>query len=220
MPSIVSTSSPCRTGASCPSARVIPPSVLRPIPTAASLPPQQFVLWFGAVGQGTVAANPPPVGGTYGAGTVVTLTANPATNFQFTGWSGACTGSSCILTMDAAKSVTATFTLKQFALTLTTVGNGTITANPAPVGGTYGAGTSVALTAVPAAGSQLSGWSGRCAGTGACNVTMDAAKSVTATFTAVPPPPPAQFILTLTAVGDGTIAPQPGPVAQAASIAL
>ena len=184
---------------------------------------KQFVLSIGTVGSGTVSANPLPVGGTYGAGTVVTLTATPATNFQFTGWSGACTGSSCILTMDAAKSVTATFTLKQFALTLTTVGNGTITANPAPVGGTYGAGTSVALTAVPGAGSQLSGWSGACTGTGACNVTMDAAKSVTATFTAVPPPPPAQFTLTLTTVGDGSITPQPGPVAPAvngASIAL
>jgi YVTN family beta-propeller protein len=184
---------------------------------------KQFVLSIGTVGSGTVSANPLPVGGTYGAGTVVTLTATPATNFQFTGWSGACTGSSCILTMDAAKSVTATFTLKQFALTLTTVGNGTITANPAPVGGTYGAGTAVALTAVPGAGAQLSGWSGACSGTGACNVTMDAAKSVTATFTAVPPPPPAQFTLTLTTVGDGSITPQPGPVAPAvngASIAL
>src|SRR4030095_15713556 len=144
----------------------------------ATFPLKQFVLSIGTVGSGTVSANPLPVGGTYGAGTVVTLTATPATNFQFTGWSGACTGSSCILTMDAAKSVTATFTLRQFALTLTTVGNGTITANPAPVGGTYGAGTAVALTAVPAAGSQLSGWAGACTGTGACNVTMAAAKRV------------------------------------------
>ena len=176
---------------------------------------KQFVLSIGTVGNGTVSASPLPVGGTYGAGTVVTLTANPATNYQFSGWSGACSGSSCILTMDATKSVTATFTLKQFALTLTTVGNGSITATPAPVGGTYGAGTAVALTAVPGAGSQLSGWSGACTGTGACNVTMDAAKSVTATFTAVPPPPPAQFILTLTTVGDGAITPQPGPVAPA-----
>jgi hypothetical protein len=124
--------------------------------------------------------------------------------------------------MDAAKSVTATFTVKQFVLTLTTVGSGTITANPSPVGGTYGAGTVVALTAAPAAGSQFSGWSGACSGTGACNVTMDAAKSVTATFTTTPPPP-VQFTLTLSTVGDGTITPQPGPVAPAvngASIAL
>jgi YVTN family beta-propeller protein len=183
---------------------------------------KQFVLTLTTVGSGTITANPLPVGGTYGAGTVVTLTPVPAANFQFAGWSGACTGSSCSVTMDAAKSVTATFTVKQFVLTLTTVGSGTITANPSPVGGTYGAGTVVALTAAPAAGSQFSGWSGACSGTGACNVTMDAAKSVTATFTTTPPPP-VQFTLTLSTVGDGTITPQPGPVAPAvngASIAL
>jgi YVTN family beta-propeller protein len=181
---------------------------------------KQFVLTLTTVGSGTITANPQPVGGTYGAGTVVALTAAPATNFQFAGWSGACTGSSCIVTMDAAKSVTATFTLKQFVLTLTTVGSGTISANPSPVGGTYGAGTVVALTATPAAGSQFSGWSGACSGTGACNVTMDAAKSVTATFAAAPPPPPVQFTLTMTAVGDGSIAPQPAPLTPAATAAL
>jgi YVTN family beta-propeller protein len=177
---------------------------------------KQFMLTLTTVGSGTITANPLPVGGTYGAGTVVTLTATPAANFQFAGWSGACTGSNCSVTMDAAKSVTATFTVKQFMLTLTTVGSGTITANPSPVGGTYGAGTVVALTAAPAAGSQFSGWSGACSGTGACSVTMDAAKSVTATFTTTPPPP-VQFTLTLTTVGSGSIAPQPAPLAAAAN---
>jgi len=182
---------------------------------------KQFVLTLATVGSGTITASPLPVGGTYGAGTVVSLTANPAANFQFTGWSGACSGSSsCSVTMDATKSVTATFTLKQFALTLATVGSGTITANPSPVNGTYGAGTAVALTATPASGSQFSGWSGACSGTGACSVTMDAAKSVTATFAAVPPPPPAQFTLTLTSVGDGSIAPQPAPLTPAGTATL
>jgi uncharacterized repeat protein (TIGR02543 family) len=43
--------------------------------------------------------------------TAVTLTAMPATGSTFTGWSGACSGTStsCTLTMDAAKSVTANF---------------------------------------------------------------------------------------------------------------
>ena len=181
---------------------------------------KQFVLTLGTVGSGTITANPQPVGGTYGAGTVVALSATPAANFQFSGWSGACSGTgACSVTMDAAKSVTATFTLKQFVLTLSTVGNGTISANPQPVGGTYGAGTVVALTATPASGSQFSGWSGVCSGTGACNVTMDAAKSVTATFAAAPPPPPAQFTLTMTSVGDGSIAPQPAPLTPAAAAA-
>jgi len=182
---------------------------------------KQFALVLATIGSGTITASPLPVGGTYGAGTVVSLTAIPAANFQFTGWSGACSGSSsCNVTMDATKSVTATFTLKQFVLTLATVGSGAITANPSPVNGTYGAGTAVALTATPASGSQFSGWSGACSGTGACSVTMDAAKSVTATFAAVPPPPPAQFTLTLTSVGDGSIAPQPAPLTPAGTATL
>ena len=173
---------------------------------------KQFVLTLATVGSGTITANPQPVGGTYGAGTVVALTATPAAGYQFSGWSGACTGTgACSVTMDAAKSVTATFTLNQFVLTLTTVGSGTITASPQPVGGTYGAGTVVALTATPGAGYQFSGWSGACTGTGACGVTMNAAKSVTATFT-LAPPPPAQFTLTLSTVGDGTIGAQPTAV--------
>ena len=181
---------------------------------------KQFVLSIGTVGSGTVSANPLPVGGTYGAGTVVTLTATPARTSSSR--AGPAPVRAALHARWTRPERDRAFTA-QFALTLTTVGNGTITANPAPVGGTYGAGTAVALTAVPGAGSQLSGWSGACSGTGACNVTMDAAKSVTATFTAVPPPPPAQFTLTLMTVGDGTITPQPGPVAPAvngASVAL
>jgi hypothetical protein len=50
----------------------------------------------------------------YAAGTVVTLTATPDTTSIFTGWTGACTNASgpCVVTMDAARSVTATFNLK------------------------------------------------------------------------------------------------------------
>src|SRR3989338_8716800 len=44
------------------------------------------------------------------------------------------------------------------------------------------AGTAVTLTATPAPGSTFAGWSGACSGTASCAITMDAAKSVTATF--------------------------------------
>jgi alpha-tubulin suppressor-like RCC1 family protein len=50
---------------------------------------------------------------------------------------------------------------------------------------------SVILAATPAGGSTFTGWSGACTGTGACDVTMDADKTVTATFdTSAPPNPP------------------------------
>lgn len=71
-------------------------------------------------------------------------------------------------------------------------GSGVVTSNPAGIdcGSTCSAGftanTVVTLTATPLAGSLFSGWSGVCTGSvTTCQVTMDAAKSVTATFTAI-----------------------------------
>jgi hypothetical protein len=44
----------------------------------------------------------------------ITLTVAADTGSIFTGWSGACTGTGdCVVTLDAAKAVTATFTLEE-----------------------------------------------------------------------------------------------------------
>ncbi len=69
-------------------------------------------------GSGTISLN--PAGGTYAAGTVVTVTANPASGWQFTGWSGDLSGSTNpnTITMNGNKSVTATFTNGGGATTL------------------------------------------------------------------------------------------------------
>ena len=68
-------------------------------------------------------------------------------------------------------------------------GAGTVTSNPAGIncGATctanINAGTFVTLTPTPAAGSAFTGWSGgTCSGTGPCYITLDGAKSATATF--------------------------------------
>jgi len=67
-------------------------------------------------------------------------------------------------------------------------GSGTITSNPAGIncGATcayaFTYNTEVTLTAVPAAGSMHTGWSGACSGTGNCTVSMIEAKSVAANF--------------------------------------
>jgi vibriolysin len=52
----------------------------------------------------------------------------------------------------------------------------------------FAAGSSVALTATPAAGSIFTGWTGDCTGGGSCQVTVDQARSVTATFAPNLPP--------------------------------
>ena len=60
-------------------------------------------------GSGTVSKTPDQV--EYLVGMVVTLTATPNVSSTFTGWSGDCTNviGVCVVTMDAPKSVTATF---------------------------------------------------------------------------------------------------------------
>jgi uncharacterized repeat protein (TIGR02543 family) len=123
-------------------------------------------------------------GGTYNSGTQVTVTATPSSGWSFTGWSGACTGTgSCVVTMDASKTVTASFT-QQFTLTVTCAGTGSGSVSPQGCGTTtnYNSGANVTLTAAAAQESAFTGWSGACSGSGSCLVTMNANKSVTATF--------------------------------------
>ncbi|HXO10711.1 MAG TPA: choice-of-anchor Q domain-containing protein, partial [Solirubrobacteraceae bacterium] len=96
------------------------------------------------------------------------------------------------------------------AVTLTVVsagsGSGTVTSSPAGIdcrptcSRSFSEGTVVTLTASPAAGSTFTGWSGGgCSGTGACQVTVSAAESVTATFDTVPP-----VTLTVGTAGSGS----------------
>ena len=77
---------------------------------------------------------------------------------------------------------------RTLAVTKVGPGAGTVVSSPVGIdcGSTCSAGfdlsAKVTLTAVAAAGSSFSGWSGACAGTGTCKVTMSEAQSVTATF--------------------------------------
>ncbi len=144
---------------------------------------------------------------TYSAGDMTTLTAVPATGSTFTGWSGGgCSGTApCTLTLTAATTVTATFALQQFMMTVARAGNGngSVTSMPAGIAcGTsctalYNYGTSVTLTPAASVGSTFTGWSGACSGTGACVVPMTQAQTVTATFTLD------QFVLSVAKTGTG-----------------
>ena len=162
-------------------------------------------------GTGTVISN--PVGIDCGAtcsfvfetGTEVELTASADAGSSFTGWTGeGCTGTgTCTVTMDQARSVTATFTRDAYRLTVTKTGtgDGSIGSDPAAINcgptceADFVSGTEVTLAPTPNQTSYFAGWSGACAGTGICRVTMDRARSVAATFTANPIGPDFQLTI-------------------------
>lgn len=173
------------------------------VPTAPVVTTHALTVSRTGTGTGTVTSSPVGIScgsdcaEAYPADTVVTLTATPTGDSSFAGWGGACTGTgSCIVTMSAARSVTATFLAPPpgptHVLDVSRLGTGTGTVSASPTGINCGAdctesypeNTVVTLTATPTNGSSFAGWGGACTGTGACAVTMDTARSVTAEFTA------------------------------------
>ncbi len=128
----------------------------------------------------------------YLSGTQVTLTATPSQGSSFSSWSGcdSTNGNSCTLTMNGARTVTATFVLSNthYTLSVSTNGYGTVTSTdgfincPGTCSHYYLINTQVTLNATPTQGWAFAGWSGACSGTGACNLTMNQDLSVGATF--------------------------------------
>ncbi|MBA3393842.1 MAG: hypothetical protein H0T89_14435 [Deltaproteobacteria bacterium] len=171
---------------------VVPMTAARSVTATFTLDTHALAVNRVGTGAGTVSGTGIACGAdcseVYNFGTQVMLTAAPATGSTFAGWSGACSGTgACVVTMTAARSVTATFALDQHTLTVSRSGIGTVSGNGISCGSdcteTVGHGTIITLSAAPGFGSSFAGWSGACTGTGGCSVTMDAAKSVTATFT-------------------------------------
>jgi uncharacterized repeat protein (TIGR02543 family) len=101
-------------------------------------------------------------------------------------------------------------------------GSGTVTSSPIGIdcGSTcsanFNSATVVTLSAVATTGSTFAGWSGACTGSGTCQVSMDAAKSVTANFS--------QITYTLTANNDShgtvTLNPTGGTYASGTTVTL
>ena len=135
-------------------------------------------------GAGTVSIagrSPTPGSVTYpfNDGAEVTITATANSGYRFANWSGDCTGTGpCVVTADAARSVTANF-VATFDLTTSAspAAGGTLTG-----AGTYDTGAMVTVTASPNIGYRFGSWGGDCTGTGACTVTMSAARTVAANF--------------------------------------
>jgi len=169
----------------------------------ASFAPMQMTLTAAKTGSGSGAITSTPAGVDCGAtcsanydwSTQVTLSATPATDSTFEGWTGACTGktATCTITLDQTQNVSADFVPAFKTLRLTKAGSGTGTLISTPAGidcgstcsADFATGTVITLTATPATDATFGGWFGACTGTATtCTVTLSQAKSVNATFTA------------------------------------
>jgi plastocyanin len=131
-------------------------------------------------GQGTVAATPNPP---YLDGTIVSLTATPATGWTFAGWTGGVTSAANLLNLTLTTNLNVTAVFKQlFTVTGQVVGQGQVGIVPSQMN--YVDGTTVVVTATPAAGWAFTGWSGSLSGQAnpASLLVTGGNQSVTATF--------------------------------------
>ena len=145
----------------------------------------------------------------FATGTALTVTPVPATGWAFAGWTGAdCpgtgTGTTCAVTMSANRAGTATF---HPTLSAAVTGQGTVTSSSGgiscPAGqcsATIPTGTSVTLTATPAAGWSFAGWTGDCVAetSPTCTEAINTPHASTALF---------DPSLTTEVTGTGTITP-------------
>ncbi|MGH3054490.1 MAG: InlB B-repeat-containing protein, partial [Gaiellaceae bacterium] len=162
----------------------------------------QFTLNIAIVGSGSVTRSPNQA--SFASGTIVTLTAVPDAGYHFVGWSGDLSGSTnpVTITMSADKNLTATFAINTYTITLSAVGNGSVSKSPNQA--TYTHGTAVSVTATPSSGYHLSAWSGDLTGTtNPDTLIMDSDKSVTGTFVIN------TYTLSITTVGSGTVTKSP-----------
>ena len=150
-------------------------------------------------GGGMVTSEPsgiscgPTCAASFARGTKVALRAQPDPGSRFAGWSGACSGDTCSVTLQAAASVGARFEQIQAGLQVkkTGAGQGTVTSRPSGIScgptctAPFPAGTKVELRGQPSSASRFVGWSGACTGTGVCTVVAGETTQVGALFARV-----------------------------------
>ncbi len=105
-----------------------------------------FILTVTEAGTGSGNVTSAPLGincpdgcsGSFASGTQVTLTETPSEGSVFAGWSGACSGTeTCVVTVTAATSVTATFNNSSGGVVITIPSGGSTTATTTPGGTSY-----------------------------------------------------------------------------------
>lgn len=127
---------------------------------------------------------------TYNAGTEIRLSAIADSDSDFSGWSGACQGiGDCIVAMEAAKTVTATFLPRKYTLEIIKIGTGSGSVDGEGIScretckKTYFVGSSITLTAEADSDSVFDSWSiAECGSRSACSTTLEKDMTITVTF--------------------------------------
>jgi hypothetical protein len=130
----------------------------------------------------------------YTFGTPVTLTATAASGWTFSNWTGCdiVNGNLCTVTMNYARTATATFIQYQstYLLTMSDIGLGLVASSDSSINcgsicsSRYNGGTTVTLTATPSPGRRLASWSGCDSVNGVtCQIAMNTDRDVVALFT-------------------------------------
>ena len=140
----------------------------------------------------------------YGHGTKVQLTAVPETGWRFSHWEGGLEGSTnpATILVDSAKSVTAVFVKREYALNITVAGEGIVNEEivVSALSTEYEHGTQVRLTAMPEIGWRFSHWEGDLEGSAnPATIVVDSEKSVTAVFVKL------EYALNIAVEGEGTV---------------
>lgn len=154
----------------------------------------------------------------FARGALVRLSPAPAVGWRFDGFSGDCTGATCLVNASTISAfVGASFTIQQRRLSVTVVGSGSVggsgfLCNPSttPCTQDFDYGTLLPLTPVAAAGHRFTGWSQGCSGSNpaTCRPLLTANRSITATFRPV-------FTMAVTRTGNspsGTITSSPAGI--------
>jgi uncharacterized repeat protein (TIGR02543 family) len=139
-------------------------------------------------------------------GSTLTVLEEPVPGNVFSGWSGACSGTSvaCTITMDGDRSINASWasSTETHLLSVSVSGVGTVQGGgiscPSTCTATQALNSTVTLTATPGEGYAFNGWGGDCSGSApTCTFTMSADKTVAATFVAT-----TQLVVTVTGNGN------------------
>jgi hypothetical protein len=157
------------------------------------IPPQTYTVTYNG---NTNTGGTVPASQTKTENVNLTLASNSGnltkTGYTFAGWNTNTSGTGTnyavgsTYTANASATMYAKWTQNTYAINISPIPtNGTIAKSPNQA--TYTHGTSVTLTATPAEGYRFASWTGCVSPTATCSITMDSAKTVSATFELIPP---------------------------------